>query len=290
MPAIAGIYYSLHDSGQKEQPPVILLHGAGSSHQIWAASIRRLESQRVFAIDLPGHGKSTSLGQQSISAYSDQIVEFLAALGLYHAVFVGHGMGGAIALEMAIRHPSHTAGLGLISTGAHLGVDPEMAGAFSNPLTLSGALHSFQQKAFGPSTPPNLQEKCLEEMKRTRSSVLAADWFASTQFDQRGSILQVNVPAWIIVGSDDQLTPVAYAHFLAGRIPAARLEVIPNASHMVILEQPERVANCLQQFLSALFATRRSNTLPASLPASRTASTAHTLPNTAGIDKDQLTR
>ena len=267
MPAVAGIYYSLHDDGQKEQPPVILIHGAGSSHQTWPASIRRLAGQRVLAVDLPGHGRSGGFGLQSISAYSDQLVEFLTAMGLYQAVWVGHGMGGAIAIETALRHSSHTAGLGLIATGAYLGISPELVDAFANPFTLAGAIHSFHHKAFGPFTPPSLTEQYLESIKKTRPSVLAADWFASAQFDQREAITQVGVPTWVIVGSEDCFTPVAYAHFLAGRIPAARLQIIPEASHMVILEQPERVAQGLQQFLSALYATRRSNATASSLPA-----------------------
>jgi pimeloyl-ACP methyl ester carboxylesterase len=269
MPSAAGIYYSLFDGGQKDSPPLILLHGAGCNHRIWHPSIRRMAGQRVFALDLPGHGNSTGFGLQSIAAYADQIVEFLASLGLYQAVFVGHAMGGGIALEMAIRHPSHTAGLGLISTGAHLGENLDIMESFSNPLTFNGALHNFQQKAFGASTPRALIEQCLQTIRSTRISVLAADWHACARFDRRASIAEVTCPTWVIVGAEDHLTPIAYAHFLADRIPAARLQVIANASHMVILEQPDRVVQGLQQFLSALSSARRTGSAASGLSANR---------------------
>lgn len=256
MPTAAGIYYAQYDEGHKDQPPVILIHGAGSSHLVWPSEIRRLAGQRVLAVDLPGHGKSAGVGLQSISSVANQIVEFLAALGLYQAVFVGHSMGGAVALDLAIRHPEQVAGLGLISTGAYLGVDPSFLENLSNPLTAPTALAVFRQRAFGPRVNPALVERCMQTISDTRTSVLYGDWCACAEFDQRESISRAEAPAWVIVGSEDQLTPVAYAHFLAERLPAARLQIIPGAGHMALLEHPARIAQGLQQFLAALAAAR----------------------------------
>ena len=256
MPTAAGIYYAQFDEGHKDQPPIILIHGAGSSHLIWPSEIRRLVGQRVLAVDLPGHGKSTGVGLQSISSNADQIVEFLAALGLYQAVFVGHSMGGAIALDLAIRHPNQVAGLGLISTGAYLGVDAGFLENLINPLTIPSALAAFRQRAFSAQANPVLVERCMQTMKETRSSVLYGDWRACADFDVREVIARAEAPAWVIVGGEDQLTPVAYAHFLAGRLPAARLQILPQAGHMALLEQPTQIAQGLQQFLAALAAAR----------------------------------
>jgi pimeloyl-ACP methyl ester carboxylesterase len=254
MPTAAGIYYAQSDEGRKDEPPIILIHGAGSNHLLWPAELRRLPGQRVLAVDLPGHGRSSGVAQHSIGAYSDQMVEFLAALGLYQAVFVGHSMGGAVALNMAIQHSTHVAGLGLISTGAYLGIDPGFLENLSNPLTAPNALHAFQTRAFGPHTAPALIERCMQTLKDTRTSLLYGDWRACAEFDQRESIARIDAPAWIIAGSDDQLIPIAYAHFLAGRLPAARLQILPGAGHMAMLEQPAQVAQGLQQFLSAMSA------------------------------------
>ena len=256
MPTASGIYYAQFDEGRKDEPPVILIHGAGSSHLVWPAELRRLSGQRVLAVDLPGHGRSGGTAQQTISAYSSQMVEFLAALGLYQAVFVGHSMGGAVALDVAVKHPAHVAGLGLIATGAYLGVNPDFLENLSSPLMVPNALHTFQQRAFGPQASPALVDRCMQTIKETRSSVLYGDWRACAEFDVRESVVRIESPAWVIAGSEDQITPVAYAHFLAGRMPAARLQIIPGAGHMLILEQPGRIAQGLQQFLGALSAAR----------------------------------
>jgi pimeloyl-ACP methyl ester carboxylesterase len=165
-------------------------------------------------------------------------------------------MGGAVALDLAIRHPVHVAGLGLISTGAYLGVDPGFLENLSNPLTVPNALHAFRSRAFSQSAAPALTDRCMQAMKETRTSVLYGDWRACAAFDQRESIGRVEAPAWVIAGSEDRLIPIAYAHFLAGRMPAARLQIIAGGGHMALLEQPGQIANGLTQFLSALSAAR----------------------------------
>ena len=172
MPTAAGIYYAQFDEGRKDEPPVILIHGAGGNHLIWSVNVRRLAGQRVLAIDLPGHGKSGGVAQQTISAYADQMVDFLADLGLYQAVFVGHSMGGAIALDLAARHPEQVAGLGLIATGAYLGVDSSFLENLSHPVLVPTALHQFQTQAFGPQASPALVDQCMRAVQEVRSSVL----------------------------------------------------------------------------------------------------------------------
>jgi pimeloyl-ACP methyl ester carboxylesterase len=256
MPIASGIYYAQFDEGNKDQPPVVLIHGAGSNHAIWPAEIRRMSGQRVLAVDLPGHGRTGGVGMQSIRAYASQMVEFLAELGLYQAVFIGHSMGGAIALELAVNHPAHVAGLGLIATGAYLGVDPLFLENLSNPVTTPIALHTLRQRAFGRQASPALIERCMKSIKETRSSVLYGDWRACADFDIREQISRAEAPAWIIAGTEDKLIPIAYAHFLAGRLPASRLQIIPEAGHMVLLEESALVAQGLQQFLAALVAAR----------------------------------
>jgi pimeloyl-ACP methyl ester carboxylesterase len=270
MPTAAGIYYAEFDGGQKDQPAVVLIHGAGSNHLVWPAELRRLSGHRVLAVDLPGHGKSSGTAFHSIRAYSNQMIDFLSALGLYQAVFVGHSMGGAIALDLAVHHPTHVAGMGLISTGAYMGVDPLFMEHLSNPVTISTAVHMFGKRAFGPQCSPQMVERSLKLLKETRPSVLCSDWRACADFDLREGVSRVEAPAWVIVGGEDKITPLAYANFLAGSLPAARLQIIPGAGHMVFLEHPAQVVHGLKQFLSALEAARFTAArvrLPAPMPA-----------------------
>ena len=125
MPVSADLYYHFYEgSNEGQRPSVILIHGAGGNHLYWPSEIRRLPGYRVFALDLPGHGKSGGRGQQSISTYAEVVLEWLESVGIHSAVFVGHSMGGAIAMTLALDHPEHVLGLGLVSAGARLRVAP----------------------------------------------------------------------------------------------------------------------------------------------------------------------
>ena len=121
MPVAADIYYHYFEgSTEGAKPTVVLIHGAGGDHLHWHPNIRRLPDYRVFALDLPGHGKSGGRGQQSISAYAASILDWMEAMGLHSAVIVGHSMGSAVALKLVLDHPQHVLGLGLVGGGARL--------------------------------------------------------------------------------------------------------------------------------------------------------------------------
>ena len=142
MPVAAEIYYSIHaDSSGDQRPPVVLIHGAGGTHLFWPSEVRRLAGYRVYSLDLPGHGKSGGRGLQTISAYRQAVCAWLEAVGLHSAVFVGHSMGSAIALTLALDDPEHVLGLGLIGASARLRVAVEhvhawIAGSRGSPVPL----------------------------------------------------------------------------------------------------------------------------------------------------------
>lgn len=262
MPLAGGLYYSLSEGGKRDQKPVVLIHGAGSSHLCWPAELRRLNGYTVYAIDLPGHGRSQGVGFQSVAAYCGAIIDFLAALDLYRAHFVGHSLGGAIALNLALDYGQHVEGLGLIASGAHFDLPADMLDYLSSPTSAPVGLQILQQHSFSAKARPDLVNRSLEALKATRSSVLYGDWTACAQFDVRARAAEVTAPAYIAAGSQDRLTPPAQSRFLAGSLPNARLEVIAEAGHLVMLEQPAAVAHGLRAFLEQVSSWQANISLP----------------------------
>src|SRR3972149_2085664 len=158
MPFKAGFYYSLHEGGKPEQKPVILIHGAGSSHLFWPAEIRRLTGHTVLALDLPGHGHSDGVGFQSVSDYSGAITEFLAAMGIFKAAFVGHSLGGGIALLLALAFPQHVIGIGVVSGGANFNLPPELITCLSGQATAAAGRQMVQDRLGWAFPPPKTSQ------------------------------------------------------------------------------------------------------------------------------------
>ena len=253
MPLACGLYYHVYHSEKVEAPPVVLLHGAGGTSQSWPAQIRRLGGFRVFALDLPGHGKSDQGGgYQSIRAYADHLLDWLSAMGLHQAVFVGHSMGGAIALELAIDNAEHVIGLGLVATGARLHIQPELLADASSPATFNQTVDFLVSHSFTQQASPGLVRLAAKRLAQIRPGVLYGDLLASASFDRMDRLGKIFQPVIILCGAEDEMTPVRSSQILLDLIPGAELELIPRAGHMVMLEQPEVVARALQTFLNRL--------------------------------------
>jgi pimeloyl-ACP methyl ester carboxylesterase len=252
MPLVQGIYYTFYQGGQKDRPPVVLIHGAGSNHLCWPAELRRLSGFDVLALDLPGHGRSSGLGQHSIEAYAGQLVGFLAGLGINQAYLVGHSMGGAIALSIGLQFPTLPIALGLIASGAYLNVQPELLESLKSPGTYQDGLDWIRQHVFSPHTSATLIEYSMKQLRDLRPATLYEDWMACSRFDLHGEIERIAAPVWVAVGSDDRLIPLSSANYLISSLRHARLQVVPSAGHMLIIEKPKELAQGLYKFLKDL--------------------------------------
>ena len=253
MPNAADIYYHLHQGGSEGlTPPVVLIHGAGGTHLYWPSEVRRLPGYHVYAPDLPGHGKSGGRGMQSISAYTQALISWMDAVGLHSALLIGHSMGSAIALTLALDHPMRVLGLGLVGAGARLRVAPDIIEWTSNQTTFLNAVTAVITRSFSPQTSARLTELAARRMAETRPSVLNGDFLACDEFDVRERLGELHQRTLVLCGADDQMTPVRHAQFLANGIPNATLKIIPDAGHMVMLEQPQAVATALGEFIGGI--------------------------------------
>jgi pimeloyl-ACP methyl ester carboxylesterase len=250
MPVAASLYYFAHLEEEHLRPPVILIHGAGGHHLHWPPEIRRLTGQRIFAPDLPGHGKSDGVGRQSVADYAQCVLDLLDTLYLHKAVIIGHSMGAAIALTLALDHPRRVLGLGVIGGGARLRVSPDLILNTASPVTMPHALQAIAELAFSPKVEPHLKQTAMQRMAATRPTVLNGDFIACDQFDVMDRLAKIRVPTLVMCGADDRMTPLRYSEYLSASIKHAQLAVIPDAGHMVMIEKPMAVAVALSEFIN----------------------------------------
>src|SRR5512138_921979 len=171
MPIAAGLYYFAHGAELLTRPPIILIHGAGGNHLYWPPQLRRMPGERVFAVDMPGHGKSYGVGQHTTQDYAQNIMAFLKALKLASAALIGHSMGGGVALQAALNAPKRVVGLALIGSAARLRVGRELMHLLADPSKMEMAVDWITENSFSPNTSPRLKELARLRTLESRSSV-----------------------------------------------------------------------------------------------------------------------
>jgi len=249
MPVHNGIYAFTFKADEPAYPPIVLLHGAGGTHLNWPAELRRLNGYEVHALDLPGHGKSEGHGHQDISPYTEDLIGWMDAVGLFRIFLIGHSLGGMIALQVCLAHPSRVSGLGLISSAARIQVPPDLIENTATSSTRPAALERLRLLSYGPDAGERLIQLGMQRLAETRPSVLHNDLLASNAVNLLDRLEEIRKPALVVCGSEDRLTPLRHSQLLANRIPGADLRVVPGAGHMAILEKPSDVAEITLSFL-----------------------------------------
>jgi pimeloyl-ACP methyl ester carboxylesterase len=252
LPGGERVFYARHRprKAETQSPAVVCVHGAGGSRLNWPREIRRLPGAETIVLDLPGHGRSSGAGCRTVEGYTAVLVATFKALNLSRAIVLGHSMGGAVALQMALSHPARVQGLVLIGTGARLRVAPALLEELLEAPEQAIAL--IVEWAFGPDAPAELKRAGQEVMAQTPPQVLHGDFVACDAFDVAGRLGDIAAPTLVIAGTADRLTPLKYAEFLAREIPGAELHPVEKAGHMTMLERPRTVGEAVARFVAAL--------------------------------------
>jgi pimeloyl-ACP methyl ester carboxylesterase len=236
-------------------PSIVLLHGAGFDHTTWALHSRWFAHHGfgVLAPDLPGHGRSAGAPLPTIPDMADWTAALLDAAGAASAKLVGHSMGSLIALETAARHPEKVTALSLIGTAAIMTVGPDLLkDAEANDHSAVDMVSIWGlgfQAELGGSLAPGLwmhygAERVLE---RCRPGVLFNDLSACNAYQNAlVAAARITVPATLILGERDMMTPARAGKALAAALPNSRTVVLSGAGHMMMVERPDELLAALQ--------------------------------------------
>lgn len=239
------------------KPVVVLVHGAGMDHSVWALQDRALAhaGNAVLSVDLPGHGRSGGEPLPSIAALADWLASLLDAVGAEQASVVGHSMGALAALAFAARHPARARAVVLLGAAAAMPVNDDLRNAAATKPAAAAAMivgWGFSvEAALGGSATPGLwlTGGATSLLARARPGVLAADLNACNDYlDGSIDAARVSCPALVIVGERDRMSPAKLGRELAALLPHGRIEVLPGAGHMVMTERPDAVLDLLRAF------------------------------------------
>jgi len=244
-------------------PPVVLLHPFPVHHAFWLPAADLLASRyHLIVPDLRGHGDSTAgEGPATMEKHAADLARVCDAAGAGRAVFAGVSLGGYILMEFWRRHPQRVSALILANTRAQADTEEGRAARLksADDAELHGAEPFFDgmvPKLIGETTRtnrPDLVASARKMMRKMSVPGLAAVQRGMAQRpDSVATLKTVNLPTLILAGAEDTLTPVADATLMQQAIPGSRMEVLPQAGHYAVFEQPEAAGRIIRGFLDGL--------------------------------------
>jgi len=252
------VVYRVMGSG----PPVVLIHGMVNSSRHWRAVAERLADRyTVIAPDMVGHGDSaTPRGDYSLGAHATVIRDLLSALGIERATFVGHSLGGGVAMVFFWQFPERVERLALVSSG---GLGEEVS-----PLLRSAAVPGFRhliglvanRVVIRALRAAGKQARNVARALQPLDTRGARDAFVQTlravidvhgqrvSADDRLYLLE-DTPLLIAWGERDRTIPIEHGSAAHEAVPGSRFVTLPRAAHFPHLEDPDGLAAALGDFI-----------------------------------------
>jgi 3-oxoadipate enol-lactonase len=254
----ARIFYEVHGNGG---PPVLFAHNILGSREVFEhAWSPLLETHRVIAVDLRGHGDSAAPeAPYTLEALVDDLLCVLDAERVRRASLVGLGLGATLAMELALRHPERVDRLVLMaaSAGAEEG-EGYWRGRVQAALVRTQGVRQFMLnrarpmhigKTFAHEAPMVMAsvEGRIRRMTRSAAYFAVQAWRGRQPLHDR--VGAIRCPTLVVAGEEDMACPPELADELRVAIPGAQIELIARAGHTIPVEQPEAVGRVLRDFL-----------------------------------------
>jgi pimeloyl-ACP methyl ester carboxylesterase len=251
------IYYEVYGSGE----PVLLIMGLGGSLLGWQNQIPTLSQHlRVVAFDNRGSGRSDMpASEYSMSLFADDAAGLLRALDMESAHVFGVSMGGMIAQEVVLRHPSLVRSLILGATSPSLLAMPPSPKAFEATVKAQEMepRQAFEATYWTGYTDEYLAANKEDLWRRAQAETAYASppefwrrhYDAVVKHDTRERLGAITAPTLVIGGEDDPLVPPENSRYLAEHIPHAQLVLFPRARHSFNVEFEEETNAAVLDFV-----------------------------------------
>jgi 3-oxoadipate enol-lactonase len=249
-----GIKYTVEGKG----PWVVLSHSLACNYSMWDEQADALKRHyRVLRFDTRGHGGSDAPdGAYTLHMLTEDLLGILDGLGIEETHFVGLSMGGMVGMTFALEHPGRFRSLVLCDTSSR--IPPEAAPVWEGRIKtaaeqgMDALVESTLQRWFTESfykSNKAMMKRVGQMIRTTRPTGYVGCCHAIPKINLTDRLGAISCPVQVIVGEQDVGTPVAMSRAIHDAIPGSKLVIIPSASHLSNLEQPETFNKALLGFL-----------------------------------------
>ena len=239
-------------------PWVVMSHSLACNRRMWDPQVATLAGRyRVLRFDTRGHGESSAPeGRYTLEQMADDVKGMLEALGIVSCHWVGLSMGGMIGQVFALRHPGMFRSMVLADTASRY--PPEARPVWEARIMtareqgmealVEGTLSRWFTEPFRASH-RDVTDAIAAMIRSTPVAGYIGCCHAIPKLDLTHRLREITCPALVVVGEQDAGTPVEVAREIHGAMPGSELLIIPSASHLSNVEQPEAFNEALLGFL-----------------------------------------
>lgn len=232
--------------------PIVFLHGVGSDKSVWHPQLEHFSRERrAIAFDYPGYGDSDPAPDGTTrDDYASAIISAMHELGVDRAHICGLSLGGVVAIATHHAAPDRCASLILADTFA---VHPDGCVLYERSVAASsnlrGAAEARVDVLLAQPANPAVRSEVVETMARIDPAAYRIGARAVWLADQRERAQHIDVPALVLVGNQDLITPAELSSELVNLVPDSRMQVIAGAGHLTNLENPAEFNAVVGQFI-----------------------------------------
>jgi pimeloyl-ACP methyl ester carboxylesterase len=249
----------LHIDKHGAGPPLVLLHGLGSTHADWDLVAPSFAGEReVWLPDMRGHGESPRpAGEYTVPQHAADVAAALDKAGVKNTAVVGLSMGGMIALQLAVDRPDLVGALVVVNSGPSM--RRKTVGDHAAIFVRLALLSLFGPARFGRMIAKRLfprpeqqvlRDELADRLGKNPRDVYLRQTRGLLSFDVDDRIGAIRCPT-LAIASDHDYTPIDAKREWAARIPGARLEVLANSGHAATVDAAPALTRLIRDFLAS---------------------------------------
>lgn len=239
------VNYYFTETRSDAAPTVVFLHGWRSDSRAWNPVFRAMPDYRIFAIDLPGFGRSqTPSGAITLDDYSSVVAEFIRKLNLQPVCLVGHSFGGRVAVKVAVSWPDLVSKL-VLADSAGLKVNSPKKKVLT---ILAKIFHPLFRLPVLKDLRPKIYEAIGAE-DYVATPRLTSTFVNVINEDLAPLLPRLRQKTLLVWGENDKETPLKFGELMARQIKDSAMVILKGAGHFSFIDQPQEFVRLLNRFL-----------------------------------------